>query len=143
MRSTQQNPANAHEELAHIQREFTRLQKRIEAVRDSVADTLVRLFGEQRPAFTGLDEEALIERIAGRADCWPSGNPAWQHTKPPSKRGAAVRPRKGCSGIPWHKRLHAPSLEEQGVVWASFHQGWQYGDVLRHGVGAVHGTANC
>jgi hypothetical protein len=50
-------------ELAHIRRESTCLQKRIEAVRDSVADSIVRLFGEQRPAFTGLDEEALIEGL--------------------------------------------------------------------------------
>jgi predicted DNA-binding transcriptional regulator AlpA len=48
----------------NIEQEFTRLQKRVEAVRDSVADSLVRLFGEQRPAFAGLDQEALIERIA-------------------------------------------------------------------------------
>jgi hypothetical protein len=32
----------------------------------SVADSLVRLFGEQRPSFAGLQEEKLIERIAGR-----------------------------------------------------------------------------
>ena len=36
-------------------------------MRDSVADSPVRLFGERRPAFTGLDEQALIERIAGSA----------------------------------------------------------------------------
>jgi len=51
--------------LVQIQQEFTRLQKRIEAVRDCVTDSLVRFFGEQRPAFTGLQEEELIERIAG------------------------------------------------------------------------------
>lgn len=64
MRSTQQNLANAREELAHILREFTQLQKRIEAVRESVADALVRLFGEERPALAGFQEEELIERIA-------------------------------------------------------------------------------
>jgi hypothetical protein len=53
------------EELAQIQEEFTRLQKRIEAVRDLVSASLVRLFGEHRPAFTGLQEEEIIERIAG------------------------------------------------------------------------------
>ena len=31
-----------------------------------MTDSLVRFFGEQRPAFTGLQEEELIERIAGR-----------------------------------------------------------------------------
>jgi hypothetical protein len=30
-----------------------------------VVDSLVRLFGEERPAFTGLREEELIEKIAG------------------------------------------------------------------------------
>lgn len=30
------------------------------------ADSLVGLFGEERPAFAGLQEEELIERIAGR-----------------------------------------------------------------------------
>jgi predicted DNA-binding transcriptional regulator AlpA len=53
------------EELVQIQEEFVGLQKRIDTVRDSVADSLVRLFGEERPAFTGLREEALMERLAG------------------------------------------------------------------------------
>ena len=66
MQSTQQNLATVREELVHIEQEFTRLHKRIEAVRDSVTDSLVRLFGEQRPAFAGLQEEEFIERIAGR-----------------------------------------------------------------------------
>jgi predicted DNA-binding transcriptional regulator AlpA len=57
--------ADAREELVQIQEEFTQLQKRIEAVRDCVTDSVVRFFGEQRPAFTGLKEEELIERIAG------------------------------------------------------------------------------
>ena len=60
MRRTPRSLADAREELVQIQEEFTQLQKRIEAVRDSVADSVVRLFGEERPAFTGLDEEALI-----------------------------------------------------------------------------------
>jgi hypothetical protein len=58
--------ADAREELVQIREEFTGLQKRIEAVRDCVTDSLVRFFGEQRPAFTGLKEEELIERIASR-----------------------------------------------------------------------------
>jgi hypothetical protein len=40
-------------------------------------DSLVRLFGEQRPAFTGLREEGLIERVAGsvvvRLEAPPNG----------------------------------------------------------------------
>ncbi len=52
-------------EWLQIQEEFTRLQERIDAVRDSVADSLVHLFGKVRPAFDGLLEEALIDRIAG------------------------------------------------------------------------------
>ena len=66
MRRTSRRLADAREELVRIEQEFTRLQKRIEAVRNSVADSLVRLFGEQRPAFAGLQEEEFIERIAGR-----------------------------------------------------------------------------
>jgi hypothetical protein len=65
MRRTPRSMTDAREELVQIEREFTQLQERIETVRDSVADSLVRLFGEERPAFTGLREEALIERIAG------------------------------------------------------------------------------
>lgn len=49
-----------------IQEEFLRLQESIEAVQDSLANVLVRLFGEQRPAFTGLQEQEVIERIADR-----------------------------------------------------------------------------
>ena len=66
MRRTPRSLADAREELVQIKQEFTRLQKRIEAVRDTVADSLVRLFGEERPAFAGLHEEVLIERIATR-----------------------------------------------------------------------------
>jgi hypothetical protein len=36
------------------------------AVRDSAADSLVHLFGEERPAFAGLQEKELIEKLAGR-----------------------------------------------------------------------------
>ena len=65
MRRTHRSLADVREELVQIQEEFVRLQKRIDTVRDSVADSLVRLFGEERPAFAGLREEALMERIAG------------------------------------------------------------------------------
>ena len=64
MRRTPRSLADAREELVQIQEEFTRLPKRIEAVRDSVAHSLVRFLGEQRPGFTGLKEEAVIEGIA-------------------------------------------------------------------------------
>jgi hypothetical protein len=37
--------------LAEIQAEFMRLQKRIDAPRESVADALTRIFGEQRQPF--------------------------------------------------------------------------------------------
>jgi predicted DNA-binding transcriptional regulator AlpA len=65
MRTTPRRLADAREELVQIQEEFTHVQKRIEVVRDSVADSLTRIFGEERPAITALAEEELIERIAG------------------------------------------------------------------------------
>jgi len=65
MRRTPRSFADVREELVHIQEEFRRLQKRVEAVRFSVADSIVRLLGGQHPAFSGLQEEELIERIAG------------------------------------------------------------------------------
>jgi hypothetical protein len=49
MRKTSRSLADAREELVQIEKEFTRLQKRIEAVGDCVTDSLVRLFGEGRP----------------------------------------------------------------------------------------------
>src|ERR1019366_6874346 len=52
------------------------LQKRIEAVRDSVADALVRLFGEERPAIAALAEENLIEKLAGRGSARLGSLPA-------------------------------------------------------------------
>lgn len=66
MRRTTRPLADVREELVQIQEEFTQLQKRIEAVQDSIAVSIVRLFGEQHPAFAGLREEELIERIAAR-----------------------------------------------------------------------------
>ena len=65
MRRQPRSLTDAREELVQIESELTQLQKRIEAVRDTVVDSLLRLFGEERPAFTGLKEEELIERIAG------------------------------------------------------------------------------
>src|ERR1019366_7802429 len=66
MRRTPRSLADAREELVLIQEEFTQVQKRIETVRDCVADSLVRLFGEERPALAGLQEEAFMERVAER-----------------------------------------------------------------------------
>jgi hypothetical protein len=66
MRRTLRDLADARKELFEIQQEFVRLQKRIDAVRDCVTDSLIRIFGEERPAFTGLAEQQLIEKIAGR-----------------------------------------------------------------------------
>ena len=66
MRRTPRSLADVREELVQIEQEFTRLQKRIEAVRDCVTDSLVRLFGEERPALAGLQEEAFMERVAER-----------------------------------------------------------------------------
>src|ERR1035437_201098 len=66
MRRTLRDLADARRELLEIQQEFVRLHKRINAVRDCAADSLVRLFGEERPAFTGLQEEAFMERVAER-----------------------------------------------------------------------------
>jgi hypothetical protein len=66
MKRTPRTLTDVREELVQIEQEFTHLQKRIETVRDSVADSLVRLFGEERPAFAGLQEEAFMERVAER-----------------------------------------------------------------------------
>ena len=52
-------------ELAQIQAEFTRLQKRIETARDTLADTLTRIFGEQYQTLSGIAEKELIDRIVG------------------------------------------------------------------------------
>jgi hypothetical protein len=57
--------ADARKELIEIQQEFGRLQKRIDAARDCVTDSLTRIFGDERPAIAALAEEELIERIAG------------------------------------------------------------------------------
>jgi hypothetical protein len=57
--------ADAREELVQLQEEFTRIQKRIDPVRDCVTGSLTRIFGEERPAITALAEEELIEKIAG------------------------------------------------------------------------------
>jgi hypothetical protein len=48
MRRTPRTLANAREKLVQLEQEFTRLLTRIEAMRDSVADSLVRLDGHCR-----------------------------------------------------------------------------------------------
>ncbi len=65
MRRTPRSLTDAREELIQIEQEFTQLQKRVEAVRDCVTDSLALFSGHQRPAFAGLTEEELIDRIAG------------------------------------------------------------------------------
>jgi hypothetical protein len=66
MRRTLRDLADARKELLEIQQEFVRLQKRIDAVRDCVTDSLTRIFGEERTAMVALAEEELIEKLAGR-----------------------------------------------------------------------------
>lgn len=66
MRGMLRDLADARRELLEIQKEFGRLQQRIDAVRDCVTDSLVRLFGKERPALAELQEEELINRIADR-----------------------------------------------------------------------------
>jgi len=66
MRRTLRDLADARKELLEIQQEFTQLQKRIDAVRDCVTDSLTRIFGDERPAIAALAEEELIEKLAGR-----------------------------------------------------------------------------
>ena len=66
MRRTLRDLADARKELLEIQQQFTQLQKRIDAVRDCVTDSLTRIFGDERPAIAALAEEELIEKLAGR-----------------------------------------------------------------------------
>jgi hypothetical protein len=66
MRRTLRDLADARKELLEIQQEFVRLQKRIDAVRDWITDSLTRIFGDERPAVAALAEEELIEKLAGR-----------------------------------------------------------------------------
>jgi len=66
---------DARDELVQIEQEFTQYKKHIEALRDCGTESLVRFFGEQRPAFTGLKERELIERFAGSVFARPSTFP--------------------------------------------------------------------
>jgi|ERR1017187_9904998 hypothetical protein len=76
MRRTPKNLTDVREELVEIQQEFGHPQKRIDAVRDCITDSLTRIFGEERPAFAALAEEELIERIAGRVSARLGAVPA-------------------------------------------------------------------
>jgi hypothetical protein len=78
MRRTLRDLADARKELLEIQEEFIRLQKRIDAVRDCVTDSLTRIFGEERPAMAALAEEELIERIAGRVVALMGSTPTFK-----------------------------------------------------------------
>ncbi len=138
MRRLQHSLASAREELVNIEQEFTQLQKRIKAVRDSASDALVPLFGALRPAFIGLDEVALIGRITSsvvaRLPTPPEPQPHEENWYVRQKEAAAFL---GVSVSPlrsWRSRVFpAAPLYAHG----------QDGDVFREGVGAIHGTANC
>lgn len=84
MRRTLRDLSDARRELVEIQHEFVRLQKRIDMVRDCVTDSLRRIFGEERPAFTVLAEEEFIENLAGRVA-------ARLGTQPAAKKGIGNR----------------------------------------------------
>jgi hypothetical protein len=66
MRRTLRDLSDARKELLEIEQDFVHIQKRIDALRDCVMDSLTRIFGQERPAFAALAEEELIEKLAGR-----------------------------------------------------------------------------
>ena len=66
MRKTLRDLADARKELLEIQQEFGRLQKRIDAVSDSVTDSITRIFGKERSAIAARAEEELVEKLADR-----------------------------------------------------------------------------
>jgi hypothetical protein len=74
MRTTLRDLADARKELLEIQQEFGRLQKRIDAVRDCVTNSLTRIFGEERPSIAALAEEELIEFTIIKLKCHLIGN---------------------------------------------------------------------
>lgn len=137
MRRTPRSLADARNELVQIEQEFTRLQTRIEVVRDSVADSLVRLFGDERRALAGLQEEAFMERVAEKVV-------ARLNARPNAQVQGESRYVRIDGGIPRRQRIHTPKLAEQrGTFQPTVHQGRHHGDVIRKGIGAVHGTTNC
>ena len=125
MRRPPRNLADAREELVQIEQEFVRLQKRIETVRDSVADLLLRLFGEERPAFAGLQEEAFIEKIAARVVSRLEARPKAQAQG--DKRYVRYIEAAAFLGV---SVFSTPKLEGQD------------GGVFSEGVGAICGRAN-
>jgi hypothetical protein len=70
MRRTPRNLADAREELVQIQEEFVR-PGRVTRFR---ADAHTRNCGDQRPAFSGLAEEELIEFTIMKLKCHLIGN---------------------------------------------------------------------
>ncbi len=54
----------ASEELRRLHAEMLQLEGRIEHLRESVRKAISDLFGEERPAFPALQEDALVRRIA-------------------------------------------------------------------------------
>ena len=66
LRRTLRDLADARKELLEIQREFTHLENRIDAVRDYVTDSLRRIFGNEQPAMAALAEGEFVEKLAGR-----------------------------------------------------------------------------
>ncbi len=76
MRRTLRDLADARKELLEIQQGYDRLEKRIDAVRDCVTDSLTRIFGEEHPAIAALAEEELIEKLVGRVAARLGSQPA-------------------------------------------------------------------
>ncbi len=58
------NMERAREELAQLQSEILRLEKRVDTVRESLRKAITELFGADRQAFPALQEAALATRIA-------------------------------------------------------------------------------
>ena len=138
MRRTPRSLTDARKELAQLQEEFTRLQNRIEAVRDSVADSLVRLFGEERPAFAGLQEEAFIERVAERVVARLSASP-----KPQAQRDKRyVRDVEAAKYLGVSAATLRSWRSKRSPSGATSHTYGQNGDVFREGFGEIHGRAN-
>ena len=100
MRRASPTLTDVREELAQIEAEFTRLQKRIEAARDTVSDSLTRIFGEQHQSISGFAEKELIERIVAGVLARVSDSP-----KPePSRENRYLREREAAKllGVSQH-----------------------------------------
>jgi len=126
MRRTLRDLADARRELLEIQQEFVHLEKRIDAVRGCVTDSLSRIFGDERPALAGFAEEEFIEKLAGRVA-------ARLGTQPPSKLPAGnryVREKEAATFLglsvqtlrAWRSRIsrdHPPVTKVGGMVMYS------------------------